>query len=166
MEVWRDIPDYEGKYQASNFGRIRSLDRWIERSTSKAYFKRGRILKLKQRGRYLVVNLGANNSQYVHHVVAHTFIVPAAKSLHVLHGKRGALDNSVSNLRYGTHSQNMLDRNRDGTNTKAKAVQRSDGKVFPSMCVAQMETGIPQANISKVCRGERIMAGGFSWRYI
>ena len=166
VEEWRDIPGYEGYYQASNLGRLRSLDQWVSRPTTKPYLKRGRVLKLTNGSEYQVVMLRSGGAQYVHRLIASTFFGACPEGRIVLHGERGAFDNSVSNLRYGSYSQNMLDRNRDGTNTRAKAVRRSDGQVFPSMCVAQKETGVYQANISKVCLGERTMAGGFGWEYV
>ena len=69
IEIWKDIPDYEGEYQASNFGRIRSLDRKVWN-----YNKRGRILKQNANDKgYLYVSLNSKK-YYVHILIARTFI--------------------------------------------------------------------------------------------
>ena len=67
-EVWRDIPGYEGYYQASNLGNIKSLP--------KKYKPLGRILKPQQRNNYLIVSLsrdGKSKSQSVHRIIMKTF---------------------------------------------------------------------------------------------
>ena len=51
-EIWKDIPDYEGIYQVSNLGRIKSLDRYVKRGKS-GFFKEGQIQKLQNKlGKY------------------------------------------------------------------------------------------------------------------
>ena len=47
-EIWKDIPDYEGIYQVSNLGRIKSLDRYVKRGKS-GFFKEGQIQKLQNK---------------------------------------------------------------------------------------------------------------------
>jgi hypothetical protein len=118
MEIWKDIPNYEGLYQVSNFGRVKSLER--------VFYNRGprylpetlmlfdvsggnpyRRVKLSKNGRYRRFG--------VHVLVALCFIGPRPTGYSVLHGKEGKFVNTVENLSYGTHKQNMQDKKRDGT---------------------------------------------------
>ena len=118
MEIWKDIPGYEGRYQASSEGRIRSLDR--ERYQTKGGVTtrfgsiKGRVLKpaVNRRG-YLHVVLRANgksNDHEVHCLIASAFIGPRpAGDIQVRHLDGNRLNNAQENLAYGTRSENQLD---------------------------------------------------------
>lgn len=121
-ERWLPIPSYEGLYEASDFGRIRSLPR---ATTS------GRILHPSPRDKNgrLKVSLSKNGKiKYcdVAVLVAITFIGPHLPGQQVRHGPAGVKDNSVTNLCYGSAKDNQRDRLRDGTwpsgelNTRAR----------------------------------------------
>lgn len=115
-EIWKDIPGYEGKYQASSMGWIKSMDRYIIRPHPKSkvpteYHVRGRILKLTVGAHgYFVAGIGKKNIQKVHMVVAATFLGrrPPGKVTRHLDGNRQ--NNSITNLCYGTQSENQMDR--------------------------------------------------------
>lgn len=122
MEGWRDIPGYEGRYQASSEGRIRSLDRIAERVYSRtgtryeARIKGGlKKLTLDANG-YYVVNLGHNDVHYVHELVADTFRRGTGKEIRHLDGN--PLNNRAENLMRGTHSENEKDKVRYGGKMK------------------------------------------------
>ena len=91
MEEWRDIQGYEGLYQVSNLGRVRSLDRTIETRSGKRRYK-GRILKdcVKENG-YHIISLwknGTNEVFFVHKLVAEAFIAnPSFLSTSIVEGK-------------------------------------------------------------------------------
>jgi len=114
-ETWRPIPGYEGYYECSDLGNVRSIDRLI----GNRLFK-GKILKrlLGSHGYYTVVlsKDGKVKTRTIHSLVMLTFIGPPPEGLEVLHGEGGPADNSLSNLKYGTRSENMHDMRRDGTN--------------------------------------------------
>ena len=119
LELWRPVAGYEGWYEVSSKGRVRSLDRIGKGQGSQARFYKGRILaqRKNQKG-YLFVELWKNAERsrpQVAHIVARAFIGERPEGLLVLHGPNGKLDNSVLNLSYGTHKENNLDRLRDGT---------------------------------------------------
>ncbi len=173
-EEWQDIPDFEGHYQASTLGRIKSVDwvvpwsRWGGVRTCK-----GRIMRLSRTGQtvgripYKVVTLtklGVPKMWYVHRLVAITWLGPVPPGCEVRHGANGHADNSVANLSYGTHSDNELDKLRDGTG-KYRRVKRSDDVEFASLTEAAEQSGCHQGNISTVCRGNRKSAGGYGWTY-
>ena len=117
MEVWKDIPGYEGKYQASTEGRIRSLDfevNGICHFTGKSFTRRikGKILRP---GRYcksghVSVILGRGTSgKPVHQLVMRTFVGNPPEGEEVLHINGKPDDNRLANLRYGTRTDNILD---------------------------------------------------------
>lgn len=119
LEIWKDIPEWEGYYQASSFGGIRSIDRFIISKTGKRFLK-GKILKAHIGDRYLQVVLSkpgiGNISKLVHVLVCTTFHEKPDYACEVLHGNNVKLDNRATNLRWGTHMENIQDAIRDGLN--------------------------------------------------
>lgn len=80
-EIWKDIKGYEGLYQVSNLGNVRSLNRFVydfNSSSKNKRFKKGKLLKVKQTGKlYLSAFLSKNNKlkkYFVHRLVAEHFI--------------------------------------------------------------------------------------------
>jgi len=169
VEQWRDIEGYEGLYQVSDLGRVRSLDRVVPHARFGTMRLKGRIVSLvphNQSG-YFISRLhkeGVERTFYVHRLVAAAWIGPCPNGKQVRHGTNGHLDNSTSNLSYGTRSQNELDKRRDGTHGGRRVV-RGDGIEFINMHAAAEESGCSASNICKVCNGRRKSAGGYSWRY-
>ena len=140
-EIWKDIPGYEGKYQASTMGRIRSLDRLIEYNcpTRKTYKKmvKGRILRP---GRYcksghvsVVLGHGANGSP-VHQLIARTFLGPCPDGKEVLHNNGKPTDNRLCNLRYDTRTENILDVYRQGGSWRKLSVDDVEEIKFALYC--------------------------------
>jgi hypothetical protein len=121
MEDWRPAPEFPG-YEVSSLGRVRSTDRIVRKLSRWGeevdHLRKGKLLSLrKSKLGYLLVSLrrdGKAVGKAVHVLVATAFLGPRPDGLIVLHGKRGALCNEVSNLSYGTYRQNNLDRHRDG----------------------------------------------------
>ena len=126
-ETWKPIPGFEGCYEASTHGRIRSLDRWVEyaatetRSACRRY-RRGKVLSLVVAGKnkhYLAVSLSdANQLQHrsllVHRLILLTFVGPCPEGQEGIHADGNSKNNRVENLRYGTHVENCQDRTRHG----------------------------------------------------
>jgi hypothetical protein len=79
MEKWKDIKGYEGVYQVSDLGRVKSLRRSVHNSSNGGYFIDEKILKQSNGGNnYFVVGLSKNmksKSFYVHRLVAETFLI-------------------------------------------------------------------------------------------
>ncbi len=119
IEEWRDIEDYEGWYQVSNFGNIRSLSRKV-RGISRLgndYIRETKAITLKpKRGGttdYLYVNLCKNNQvKYlsIHRLVANAFILNPENKAEVNHKDGNKKNNLVSNLEWVTRSENLKHR--------------------------------------------------------
>ncbi len=168
LEQWRDVVGYKGLYQVSDLGRIKSLDRVVPHARFGTMKLKGRIRRPGLVGPHLAISLckgGIQTTVLVHRVVAAAWIGPCPDGMEVCHGPNGQRDNSVSNLRYGTRSDNGLDRRRDGTHG-GRCVRRSDGVEFINMHVAAEESGCHDKNIGAVCKGRAKTAGGYGWEYI
>jgi len=118
MELWASIPGYEGFYEASNYGRIRSMTRRVSYGRHPNMTYQGRDLKLFMAGAYAAVKLslqGVTRTQYVHHLVLLAFkgSRPPTKSRgEIRHLDGDKLNNALSNLTYGTIEENVADRKR------------------------------------------------------
>ncbi len=121
-EVWKDVPGYEGSYQVSSLGRVRSLDRLLSIPGYTASWKglpphercariqpvKGKMLRPGRRSSgHVTVALGRGNSQQVHALVLLAFVGPRPEGQEVLHLNHDPTDNRLENLRYGTRSENL-----------------------------------------------------------
>lgn len=112
-EIWKDIPDYIGLYQASNLGLIRSLIKWNGTNS--------RILQQTSRkdGRWKVV-LCKNNKKKthkVHRLILQTFVGKCPFGMECRHLDGDPGNNQLKNLCWGFHSDNEKDKVRHGTKT-------------------------------------------------
>lgn len=171
MIEWRDIVGYEGLYQVSSDGQVRSLDRVVKHGRFDKTLKGCLLHQFNNgTGNYLGVclsKMGEARKTDVHVIVASAFLGKRPEGLDILHGVLGNRNNSVSNLRYGTKSENQHDRYRDGTH-RGLAVRRSDGVIFQSMRQAARQTGreCSQSGIRRCCQGVQAVCGGFRWELI
>ena len=114
-EIYKDIPEYEGLYQISNLGNVKSLDRYNVDKNGKTKFYPGRELIpdkiVRDHTTYLRVTLSKNGKTKrfgVHRLVALTFIYTNDQTLHVNHIDNNGLNNTVTNLEWCAHTENML----------------------------------------------------------
>ena len=113
-EVWKDIPGYEGCYQASTHGRIRSVARPVFRKDGHSGYAvwqyAGRILRVRPtESGHLNVSLGARNTKKVHRLVLETFVGPCPAGHECLHADGNPANNRLDNLRWGTRLDNRAD---------------------------------------------------------
>lgn len=119
-EEWRDIVGWEGLYKVSDRGRVYSVPRTVRANVSGGTrIAGGRILAARQSGplpyRRVGLTDGANKPiVYVHALVAAAFLGPRPDGMEVRHLDGDPLNNDLSNLIYGTSSQNNLDIVRHG----------------------------------------------------
>jgi HNH endonuclease/NUMOD4 motif len=114
MESWRAVLGWEGWYEVSDRGRVRSLPRESRAGKGVAFY-RGKMLKAATaKSGYRVVTFtapgGRREDKYVHRLVAEAFIGPCPKGKEVCHNDGSRHKNQIANLRYGTRSDNARDR--------------------------------------------------------
>lgn len=118
-EIWKPVVGYEGYYEVSSLGRVRSLRRTMTRKNGIPHTIPGRVLKqpVSKRG-YFTVALhqgGVQRTSTVHRIIAKAFI-PNPDNLPVVrHLNDNPLDNRIENLAWGTQRENTNDAIRNGT---------------------------------------------------
>lgn len=124
-EVWLPVAGWEGFYEVSSFGRVRSLDRWVEYaacSRAKQHRRRyvGTVLKPKKsiRGYFRIRLCSGNTKEWgaIHRLVCEAFHGLAPSRGHVAaHNDGDQTNNAASNLRWATYKENTADRLQHGT---------------------------------------------------
>lgn len=121
-EEWRAVTGYEGLYEVSDLGRVRSLDRYVQRNGGCASGRpmrlKGIILKPRpMKSGHLQVNLGKNGisrNELIHQLVLIAFVGPRPKGMEGCHEDGDPSNNNLDNLRWDTRSGNNLDKVRHG----------------------------------------------------
>jgi hypothetical protein len=156
-EVWKDIAGYEGLYQVSNLGRVKSLDRFVPHSTQGKHFCRGHLMVLHQNNAgYLTVNLCKGNrykSHDIHRLVAIAFIpVTNIGSMEVNHKDENKQNNSVNNLEWVTRTYN---------NCYGTKIERSSSKIKKPVIQYDMN-GVPLEVWESATDAEKSLSGKFT----
>ena len=175
-EIWKDIEGYEGLYQVSNLGRVRSLDRtYTQKARSGSVLNhtyKGCILKPNNVMGYLQVNLQNHkrrNDQKIHRLVAQTFIPNLENKREVNHIDGDKTNNCVDNLEWVTTSENQLHSYYVLKHNLKPILQYDLNGIFikewETIMIASKELNIFGSNITECCRGRRKTAGRYIWRY-
>ena len=163
-EIWKDIKDYEGHYQVSNYGRVKSVPRVTSYTNKAGYessqFRDGQIKKEIDNGKgYKAVNLYKNNKGklvYVHRLVAQAFIGEIPKGMVINHIDFDRSNNRLDNLEIVTYSENNMHSAKSGRyddkgGSKVRVYfKNGDIKEFPSMTKASRDLGIHRDTLIKV----------------
>ena len=179
-EEWRAVLGYEGLYEVSNFGRVRSLPHEVPTKIG-TRISPGRVMKLQPfKLGYMGVCLSKDNKQAlktVHRLVAEAFIENPDNLPQVNHKDENKMNCSVDNLEwcdrkyncnYGTAVQRSAEKNKNGVKSVEVEQWSLDDKlikVWPSMMEVQRQLCADYSNISKCCRGKQKTAYGYKWSY-
>lgn len=167
MEEWRPVVRYEGLYEVSSLGRVRSLDRYesITTKDGRSYIResKGRLLAgefTNGRVHYRAVNLYPQRKRrLIHRLVAEAFLGPCPDGYDVRHLDKNHLNNAVDNLAYGTRQENMADSIRDERQchklspTDVREIRKriKDGDTNTSICA---DYGVSDVAISYIRLGK------------
>ena len=194
-EIWVDIKGYEGIYQVSNLGRVRSLDREVIYPDGHKQICKGKILNQGNNGEYKVVVLSKNSETktfLVHRLVAEAFIPNKDNKPFVDHivPLKNKGTNSANNLKWVTYEENNNNpltrknmsygcKGRKLTNEQIDKISKAQYirvvqldkntneliKVWDSMSIAKREGGFNDGHISSCCKGVRKTHKGYKWMY-
>ena len=168
-EIWRSIKNYEGLYEVSNWGRVRSLGKWVNSKNGSKRFIKGRVLRPgKNRKGYLQVILckdGVMKSYRVHRLVAQAFLPNPYGLPEINHKDKCKANNRVENLEWCDHPYNAKYSADDWS--KKVYIYTLDDKLcglWPSTKECG-RNGFNQSGVSACCRGEQTKHRGFKWSY-
>lgn len=175
IEEWKDIVGYEGLYQVSNLGRIKSLGRYVNNNGGLEY-REGKIMKsAKNNNDYLFIGLwkdGIRKNHTIHRLVAQAFIDNPNNFPEINHKDEDKTNNRVENLEwcnskyncnYGTHNERMVK-----SHLKPILQFSKDGEFirrWESGTQVKRELGFNQSNITKCLKGKKKTCGGYVWGY-
>lgn len=164
QEIWKAVVGYEGLYEVSNLGRVKSLPRNGTCMSEK-------ILKYSIDKGYRQVILSKNDkrkSAKIHKLVAMAFLPNENNFPCINHKDENKQNNDVSNLEWCSYAYNNT------YNDRAKKASKKTGKkvlcvelntIFDSLADAERATKIKAGNICWCCKGKWLSAGGYHWRY-
>jgi hypothetical protein len=166
-EVWKDVVGYEGKYQASNLGQVRSVDRWVTHGRwggDAKRFLKGNLLSqsVASTGYYVVGFRGKKNTdkKEVHALVALTFLGERPAKHHTHHIDENKLNNNISNLEYKSSSNHSSHHHKGESNYNAKLTAAKVLKIREMIKQGQRQVdiaahfGVNQVQISKIKLGK------------
>jgi hypothetical protein len=183
-EIWKDIKNYESFFQISNFGRVKSLERF---SKQNVLIKEKILKQYKDNKGYKTITLRKNgkrsNGLSVHRLVALHFINNPQNKPEVNHIDGDKTNNHVDNLEWVTKSENHLHAHKTGLHncyegvkdnlkkgtefTKKRVRCIETNEIFESAAAADRYLGFKSQNVSVVARGgnNQKTAGGYHWEY-
>lgn len=155
-ETWRPVPGWVGVYEVSSHGRVRSLSRIDARGR----YRQERLLKAGPNPegypQFTLSRGSLKTVAKVHKVVMDVFVGPCPVGMEVLHRDGNPANNRLSNLQYGTRSQNVRDSIRHGTNVNASKTHCPQGHVYDeaNTYIARQGRAVPVREC-RTCKADR-----------
>jgi hypothetical protein len=188
IEIWKDIKGYEGLYQVSNKGNVKSLNRITINSLGYKRKLKGKYKLQRNIKGYSYTTLhkkGIRNSYGVHRLVAISFIENKKNKPQINHINGNKKDNRVENLEWCNASENQLHNYRklnrkisraflgkfNEKHPNSKKIKQFDKggnliNIYNSVAEVQRVTGFLQGNISSAARGDLNQAYNYYWEYV
>lgn len=169
IETWKPVTGYEGLYEVSNIGRVKSLN-----------YRRTKEVRILNGGKYTngycfvkLYKYGMSKHCSRHRLVAEAFIPNPEGKPEIDHIDNDKENNCVANLRWVTHKENAVN-----VITKARRFERINPTIILQFNLdntlvqkhrgahdAERRTGVFRQSISLCCRGKQNTAGGYIWKY-
>lgn len=181
-EIWKDIPNFEGLYQISNLGNVKSLKRKVKNKNGYRIIEETILKKQMNNKGYYIINLRKNSShtfKLVHRLVGVVFLKNKNNYPIINHIDGNKLNNNVSNLEWCTYNHNIKEAYRLKLNkytnlinfkNKPKKVLQYDKNnnfinEFNSIREASRITNVCYNSIWLNCCGKQKCAGGYTWKF-
>ncbi len=180
-EVWKDIEGYEGLYQVSNLGKIKSIPHVIKTWRGEFVSKEKICVLSQEHNGYLMKYLSKNGKKkfhLVHRLVAQAFLPNPLGLPFINHKNENKADNRAENLewcdaKYNVNYGTCIERRaeKQTNNHGAKPIVQMDltGNIireFPSFSEAGRLLGLNIRSICKCCKGGQKTAYGYKWKYL
>lgn len=185
MEIWKDIEGFEGYYQVSNTGKVKSLKRYVDNDfcLDGKHVVEERILKPALVQGYPTVGLAKNGKCHmrrIHRLVAQAFIPNPENKATVNHIDGDHANANVSNLEWATQRENNIHAHRTGLISKEgtkravaamnaarrRPVRSDEGLEFPSVRAAANYYGIPEGQVNVHLRKPTSICHGHVFKYM
>lgn len=178
-EIWKKVNSYEGWYEISNFGRLKSLDRYVNKGNGNVRIAKGKIIKptLCTNGylEYVLYKNGVKKVVLAHRLVAQHFIPNPENKLEVNHIDENIQNNRVDNLEWLTSKENA------NYGTRNKKCRDCNKKYFKPVLQYDLEGNFIKeyetlgdasryingdiSAIIRVCKKRQNIAYGYIWKY-
>lgn len=155
-EIWKPVKNYEGFYEVSNFGKVRSLDRVFPTKKGVVKCTKGKVmnLTLKDNGyKTVMLSVGGESKRFhVHRLVSEAFIYNSSRKPIVNHKNGIKADNNVKNLEWVTHRENVehaLKNNLTPVGMQCKYSKLTDEKILAIKRLYRLNPNFSKIKIAK-----------------